>query len=381
MRLAFLIFKYFPYGGLQRDFARMLLALQSRGHHCRVYCTSWQGEEFAGIDLRVAPVTCGSNVRRNERFLAWVRADLRDEPVVGVIGFNKMPGLDVYYAGDTCYLDTAMQTGRLLYRLGWRFRHFSSWEKAVFDRESSTEILLISDREKVRFEQHYQTQAARMHLLPPGVEPDRWRSADATARRAQARHKLGLTYDVHTLLFVGSGFSRKGLDRVIRGLGYLQSTCPERRFRLLVAGQDRVGRLRLLARRQQVQEQVVFLGGRDDISDLMLAADVLVHPARSEAAGIVLLEALVAGLPVVVTDVCGYASYIKTAGAGLLLSAPFDQGALDAALAKMLDRAFQAECRAGGLNYAETTDLYSLHSAGAALIEQIIQRKEAGTGG
>lgn len=381
MRLAFLIFKYFPYGGLQRDFARMMLALQGRGHHCRVYCTSWQGEELAGIDLRVAPVTRGSNVRRNERFLAWVQADLRDEPVAGVIGFNKMPGLDVYYAGDTCYLDTALQRGRLLYRLGWRYRHFSSWEKAVFARVSSTEILLISAREKARFEQHYQTQAARMHLLPPGVEPDRRRPADATARRAQARHKLGLTYDVHTLLFVGSDFSRKGLDRAIRGLGYLQRSCPERRFRLLVAGQGRVGRLGLLARRQQVQEQVIFLGGRDDISDLMLAADVLVHPARSEAAGIVLLEALVAGLPAVVTDVCGYANHIETAGAGLLLSAPFDQSALDAALATMLDRDVQAACRARGLNYAETTDLSSLHSAGAALIEQIIQRKEAGSGG
>ncbi len=381
MRLAFLIFKYFPYGGLQRDFARMLLALQGRGHHCRVYCTSWQGEELVGIDLRVAPVTRGSNVRRNERFLTWVQADLRDEPVAGVIGFNKMPGLDVYYAGDTCYLDTAMQRGRILYRLGWRYRHFSSWEKAVFDRAARTEILLISATEKASFEQHYQTQAARMHLLPPGVEPDRRRPADATARRAQARHKLGLTYDVHTLLFVGSDFSRKGLDRAIRGLGYLQRTCPERRFRLLVAGQGRVGRLGLLARRQQVQEQVVFLGGRDDISDLMLAADVLVHPARSEAAGIVLLEALVAGLPLVVTDVCGYANHIKTAGAGLLLSAPFDQSALDAALATMLDRDVQAACRARGLNYAETTDLYSLHSAGAALIEQIIQRKEAGSGG
>tara|TARA_R110001592_G_scaffold363043_1_gene679535 strand:- start:12214 stop:13359 length:1146 start_codon:yes stop_codon:yes gene_type:complete len=381
LRLAFLIFKYFPYGGLQRDFARMLLALQGRGHHCRVYCTSWQGEELVGIDLRVAPVTRGSNVRRNERFLTWVQADLRDEPVAGVIGFNKMPGLDVYYAGDTCYLDTAMQRGRILYRLGWRYRHFSSWEKAVFDRAARTEILLISATEKASFEQHYQTQAARMHLLPPGVEPDRRRPADATARRAQARHKLGLTYDVHTLLFVGSDFSRKGLDRAIRGLGYLQRTCPERRFRLLVAGQGRVGRLGLLARRQQVQEQVVFLGGRDDISDLMLAADVLVHPARSEAAGIVLLEALVAGLPLVVTDVCGYANHIKTAGAGLLLSAPFDQSALDAALATMLDRDVQAACRARGLNYAETTDLYSLHSAGAALIEQIIQRKEAGSGG
>jgi UDP-glucose:(heptosyl)LPS alpha-1,3-glucosyltransferase len=379
--LAFLIYKYFPYGGLQRDFARMLAVLQGRGHHCRVYCTSWQGNELPGVDLRVAPVSRGSNVRRNERFLAWVQADLQLNPVDGVIGFNKMPGLDIYYAGDTCYLDSALQSRGCLYRLGWRYRHFAGWEKAVFDRASATEILLISDREKVSFEHHYHTQPARMHLLPPGVEPDRRRPDDATARRAQARHGLGLGCDEHTLLFVGSGFIRKGLDRVIRGLGSLRTHYPERRFRLLVAGQDGVGSLGLLARRQQVQEQVVFLGGRDDIPDLMLAADVLVHPARSEAAGIVLLEALVAGLPVVVTDVCGYAGHIETAGAGLVLPGPFTQGALDDALAKSLDREFQEACRSNGLKYAQNTDLYSLHSAAASVIEQIVRRKEADPGG
>jgi UDP-glucose:(heptosyl)LPS alpha-1,3-glucosyltransferase len=379
--LAFLIYKYFPYGGLQRDFARVLTVLQGRGHHCRVYCTSWQGDELPGVDLRIAPVTRGSNVRRNERFLAWVKADMREEPVAGVIGFNKMPGLDVYYAGDTCYLDAVMTSRRFLYRLGWRYRHFASWERAVFDRASATEILLISAREKASFERHYQTQTARMHLLPPGIEPNRQRPEDVTPRRAATRHSLGLQYNEHTLLFVGSGFTRKGLDRAIRGLASLCRTFPERRFRLLVAGQDGVGSLGLLARRQQVREQVEFLGGRDDIPDLLLAADVLVHPARSEAAGIVLLEALVAGLPVVVTDVCGYASYIATADAGLVLPAPFEQGALDAALVKTLDREFREGCRSSGLKYAEKADLYSLHTTAASLIEHIIRRKRAGTGG
>jgi len=379
--LAFLIYKYFPYGGLQRDFARMLTVLQGRGYDCRVYCTSWQGDELPGVDLRIAPVTRGSNVRRNQRFLTWVQEDMREGPVAGVIGFNKMPGLDVYYAGDTCYLDTVRKNGGFLYRLGWRYRHFASWERAVFDRASATEILLISNTEKASFERHYQTQKARMHLLPPGVEPNRQRPEDVTARRAQTRHSLGLEYDEHTLLFVGSGFTRKGLDRVIRGLASLRRTYPRRRFRLLVAGQDGVGSLGLLARRQQVQEQVVFLGGRGDIPDLLLAADVLVHPARSEAAGIVLLEALVAGLPVVVTDVCGYASYIEAAHAGLVLPAPFEQVALDAALVKTLDREFQDSCRSSGLKYAETADLYSLHTTGAGLIEDIVRRKGASAGG
>ena len=246
----------------------------------------------------------------------------------------------------------------------------------MFNPAASTEILLISASEQRKFERHYHTPPARMHLLPPGVAPDRRRPPDAVSRRAGARHQLGLTHDVHTLLLVGSGFITKGLDRAIRGLAYLRTAYPTRRFRLLVAGQDGAGRFSLLARRQQVQQEVTFLGGREDIADLMLAADVLVHPARSEAAGIVLLEALVTGLPVVVTGVCGYADHIEAAGAGLVLPEPFSQADLDAALACMLDGGFREQCRNQGLDYAAGEDLYSLHCVGVELIEQVIRRKQ-----
>jgi len=380
VRLALLIYKYFPYGGLQRDFARFVAELQGRGHHCRIYCTAWQGPPLPAIELCLAPASRGSNVRRNRRFIAWARADMAAHPVDGVIGFNKMPGLDVYFAGDTCYLEWARENRGFLYRLGWRFRHFAAWERAVFGVASHTGILLISRREQRRFERCYHTPAQRMHLLPPGVEPDRRRPPDAIARRAMTRHELGLSHDVHTLLFVGSGFIRKGLDRAIRALGRLRASHPGRRFRLLIAGQDRVGRLALLARRQQVQDLVMFLGGRDDIPDLLLAADVLVHPARSEAAGIVLLEAVVAGLPVVVSGECGYAEHVAAAGSGIVLPEPFGQADLDTAVERSLDPDFRRRCRENALAYAAGEDLYSLHRTGADLIEQIIRRREVGGG-
>ena len=107
MRLAFLLYKYFPYGGMQRDFARFVTEVQHRGHTCRVYYISWQGDPLPGVELCQVPVSAVSNHRRNERFTAWVQDHLQRNPVDGVVGFNKMPGLDVYYAADSCYLDKA----------------------------------------------------------------------------------------------------------------------------------------------------------------------------------------------------------------------------------------------------------------------------------
>ena len=375
MRLALLLYKYFPYGGLQRDFARIAAELQRRGHHCRVYCLAWQGEQPADIDLRLVPVTALTNVGRNRRFLRWVQADLAADPVDGVVGFNRMPGLDVYFAADPCFADKARQGRPWWYRLTPRYRHFSAWERAVFDPAAATEILLIAATEQRKFERYYHTPARRLHLLPPGVSQDRRAPPDAAAIRKRTREQLGLVDSEYTLLMVGSGFITKGLDRAISALARLQAQQPQRRMCLLVAGQDRERSFRLLARRKGVAQQVRFLGGRDDVPELLLAADLLVHPARSEAAGMVLLEALVAGLPVVVSGVCGYAHHIAAAEAGTVLPQPFSEAEFDAALAQALDPAYRERCRDNGLAYAARTDLYSMHVTAAGLIEQAVRRK------
>ena len=381
MQLAFLLYKYFPYGGMQRDFRRFVEEVQKRGHHCRIYYISWQGEPIPSADLRQVPVSARTNHRRNSLFTDWVTKDLQSDPVDGVIGFNKMPGLDVYYAADSCYLDKALTERGSLYRRGGRFRHFSDYEKAVFGRQSSTEILLISATEQAKFERHYNTQPERLHMLPPGISRDRCAGNDAQPRRKAKREELEVAHGEYVMLFVGSGFIKKGLDRAIRALANVRQEQPHQEIRLLVVGQDKERRFRRLAKKLGVMERVHFLGGRDDVADLLLAADTLVHPALDEAAGIVLLEALVAGLPVICTEVCGYAHHIADAKAGLVLRSPFVQEDLDAAVLRCLDGVYRSQCRETGLTYARLTDLYSMHSTGAELIEKLVVRKGEGRRG
>lgn len=375
MHLALLLYKYFPYGGMQRDFRRFAEELLKRGHRLRVYYIDWQGEPLAGVELRQVPVGALNNHTRNERYHRWVEADLVAHPVDGTVGFNKMPGLDVYYAADSCYMDKALNERGWLYRLSPRFRHFSAYERAVFGEESETLVLLISSTEKAKFAEHYRTPEERMRMLPPGISPDRRAGLDAPRRRAAARAGLGMSDKNHVLLFVGSGFIKKGLGRALQALAKARLLHPDRHIQLFVVGQDKEQRYRRMARRLGVADAVEFLGGREDIPDLLLAADLLVHPALDEAAGIVLLEALVAGLPVLTTDVCGYAEHIQRASAGLVLASPFDQQQMDAGLVRCLDVTFLERCRESALEYAVVEDLYSMHQMGAAIIEDCLERK------
>ncbi|MDR3158224.1 MAG: glycosyltransferase family 4 protein [Zoogloeaceae bacterium] len=358
--LAFILYKYFPFGGLQRDFLAIALECQRRGASIRVYTLNWQGGIPAGFDVRIAPVKAFFNHRRNEKFTQWVRADLKRDPVARVVGFNKMPGLDVYYAADPCFAEKAATLRHPFYRLTGRCRHFAAYERAVFDAQAKTRILMISATQCPFFVRHYATPPERFFLLPPGIAPDRKRPANAEDIRAGLRREFALEDEALLLVQIGSGFKTKGLDRALKAMAALPANIRER-ARLIAIGQDEGAPFLAQARALGLGAQFTILKGRDDIPRFLLGADLLIHPAYNENTGAVLLESLVSGLPVLTTDVCGYAHYILEAGAGKVLASPFAQEALNAALAELLAEAGTRRAFSrNALAYAETADIYAL---------------------
>ncbi len=357
--LAFCLFKYFPYGGLQRDFIRIAERCRDRGYQIRVYTLSWQGEVPEGIDVVIVPVTAITNHKRYERYYHWVQDHLKKSPVTRVVGFNKMPGLDIYYAADSCYEDKAQTQRSQLYRAIPRYKHFSQFEQAVFDANSDTKILMISEVQKPLFQKYYQTPVDRFYVLPPGISRDRIAPENSEQIRADFRAEFSIAEDENLLLMVGSGFITKGLDRILLGLSSLP-TSIQQKTRLLAVGQDSPNAFLRLAKRLGVSENVTILSGRDDIPRFLLGADLLVHPAYVENTGTVLLEAMVAGLPVLATDVCGYAHYIKDADAGKLVKSPYEQEEFDRLLLEMLTSDRRAEWHENGINFGKFADIYSM---------------------
>lgn len=368
MQLAFILYKYFPFGGLQRDFMRIAQECQRRGHAIRVYTMIWEGPIPEGFEVLIAPVKAFFNHNRNEKFRDWVQADLAKRPVAKVIGFNKMPDLDIYYAADPCFEDKAQNLRHGFYKKTGRYRHFYEYEKAVFDPLSKTHVLMISALQQPLFVKHYQTPAERFHLLPPGIATDRKAPANAADIRAEFRKEFNIKDDELLLVQIGSGFKTKGLDRSLKALASLPREL-RKCTKLIVIGQDEPRHFLLMIKKLGLSEQVTILKGRSDIPRFLLGADVLIHPAYNENTGTILLEAMVAGLPVLVTDVCGYAYYIKEADCGLVINSPFEQGNLNNALQTMLeDKEARLNWQQNGLNYAKDADIYSMPERAADII-------------
>ena len=365
---AFCLFEYVPYGGMQRDLLRIAGACMERGHRVDIFARYWRGERPGDLPVTLVRGLGVTNHGRSESFARRLGRHLSDRSYDAVVGFNKMPGLDVYFAADGCFAKKARERGRA-YRMTGRCRSYLRLERAVFHPGSGTEILLLSEKEKQVFIDSYGTREERFHLLPPGISRDRLPGDDAAPVRAALRRELGLSPSMFMVLMVGSGFRTKGVDRAVRAVSSLPRDILERTF-LFVVGDDRPGSFRRLAGRQGVKDHVRFMGGRGDVPRFLAAADLLLHPSYRENTGTVLIEALASGLPVLATDVCGYAVHVERADAGRLVPSPFRQETLDHLLLSMLVPERKNKWGRNGTAYVSRTDVFSLPQKAVDVIEQ-----------
>ncbi|MFO7761841.1 MAG: glycosyltransferase family 4 protein [Thermodesulfobacteriota bacterium] len=371
MRLAFCLFNYFPYGGLERNFRLIAEECTARGHEVDVYTMQWKGPRAGGLNIHFIPAEGWSNHRKIKVYTEYLQIMLKKKPVHLVIGFNKMPGLDLYYAGDTCYLARIRRDRGILSRLTPRYKSISNFEKAVFSPESRTEIIYISAKEKQIYQEYYETPESRFHYAPPGVNKDFIRSCLSKEKRDLIRSKLGLAENDNLLLMIGSNFFTKGVDRSIKALASLPESLFNKTF-LIIIGEGKKKKYRLMADRLNIGDKVIFMGGRDDVPSFLASADLVMQPSLNENTGNPIVEAIVAGVPVLATENCGFSEHIRASGAGKVIpSNPFDQKIMNRFLQDVLLNSDKEKWRQRALAYADQVDLYSRIPAIADIIEGI----------
>jgi len=367
--LAMVLFRYFPFGGMQANFLRIAKACLARGHHIDVYTLDWQGERPDGLNIQIIETTKRQNIHRYEQFAERMSEIMRTQSYDLVMGFNRMPGLDLYYAADPCFVERVRKTRPWYYRFSARYRHFKAFEQALFGPDSLTHILALSQLQIEEYRHNYATTIDRFSLLPPGVQTRYRRGDDAQIMRNDMRQKFNIETDTQLLLMVGSGFERKGFDRGLRAFAALPDGVRERSH-LMVIGKGREKSLTRLAVRLEIAPRFTLIPGSKDIPAFMQAADILLHPARSENTGNVIVEAICGGLPVLCSGTCGYAMHVERAIAGLVMKEPFDQAQMNKQLLRMLDPEQQRQWAGNALAYTRTEDLYSRIEAIVAGIER-----------
>ena len=190
-------------------------------------------------------------------------------------------------------------------------------------------ILAPTDREKENLLMHCHTPAPKIGVVPCGVNLDLFRPMD----KAAARQRLGFDEDESIVLYVGRFDPIKGIDRLLEAMARLKHL---KRMRLAIIGGDgpatpEYQNLRKLCGKFGIQKSVHFVGRveQNQLPPYYSAADALVVPSYYESFGLVGLESLACGTPVVATRVGAMEDIIEEGKTGHVVADLTPRGLAD----------------------------------------------------
>lgn len=330
MKLAILRRRFSSTGGAELYTHRLVAALHDAGHEIHLFAESW-AKAPPGVAVHRVEER-GSRAGRPRLYAERVNEELANDRFDCVFSLERTLKQDVYRAGDGVH--RVWLERRKEFAPWWRrpfigrgrfHRTMLALEASVFHAGNTGRIIANSEMVKGEILRHFPFPEDRIHIVRNGVEASRFRGRSGS----ELRSRLGLGESESLLLFVGSGWERKGLGFLLRALEQVNakrkvagSGLPP--VKLLVVGKGRIPR--------RPPPDVIFAGPMDDVESAYAAADLFVFPPIYEPSANVCFEALAAGLPVVTTIQNGASELIREGTTGTVLRDPSDAMALARAM-------------------------------------------------
>jgi UDP-glucose:(heptosyl)LPS alpha-1,3-glucosyltransferase len=333
-------------GGTERDLYLTAEGLRDLGHEVHLFCSEFAVQVPGGVVAHRVPVMPFGRTARlwsfalnGSRTAASAKCDV-------TVGFGRIFKQDVLRSGGGSHRYFLKQLGA---EGGWRRR---TWQKlsiyhrsvlAIERRQYSangfTEIVAVSGKVKDDLMRIYSIPEHRIRVIYNGVDRTRFTPDRREKARVIIRDQWAIPRAAAVVLFIGNGFQRKGLDRL---LAIWQSQRLQKTWLLVVGDDAGINRYKKLAETVG-QGRILFTGRQADVESYYGAADLLALPAAQEAFGNVVLEALSSGLPVLVSREVGAAELLTGALLQGIVDKPEDPVELERKLVALLEHAADPE--------------------------------------
>jgi UDP-glucose:(heptosyl)LPS alpha-1,3-glucosyltransferase len=320
-RLALVRQKYRPDGGAERFVARALEALEGEDLDLNVITREWLGETNPNWHIHLCDPIKWGRVSRERGFANAARQIWQREKYDIVQSHERIAGCDIYRAGDGVHRHWLLQRSRLLPQ--WRrqllmadrfHRYVMRAEQEMYAAPELKAVICNAQMVKKQIMADFGLAEEKISVIYNAIDNQKFLPA-AESLRHQLRQQFDIPQTAHCMIFVGSGFERKGLEAAIRATALTESM-------LLVVGQDKdEKRYRALANTLGCVDRVRFAGVQKHTLPFYQAADALLLPTLYDPFPNVILEAMSCGLPVITSTTCGGSEFIVQGENGFVCDA------------------------------------------------------------
>lgn len=358
MRLAFIKKRFSFHGGAERYLQTLIGQLRESDHEIHVFSNQWTEE--AGIIFHRVNIIPFPSFLSNLTFNSNVGAMLKacgDRSFDCIISFERTAFQDIYRAGEGCHAEwLRIRTQfepfykRVSFRTNPHHRLLLNLERRLF---RDTKLIIANSRMvKEQILRHYgdEVKEDKIIIIYNGVDLERFSPQNRQRWREDVRAELNIPEDHTVILFVGSGFERKGLKTLIQALPLLGEG-----IRVIVIGKGKGKGFKRLA---SDANKVSFLGAQRMIERFYAAADLFILPTLYDPFSNATLEAMASGLPVITTKNNGVAELITNGKEGYVMESLSDPEELASKIKLSL-----ADLDIMGKRARERAEAYSVEAA------------------
>lgn len=320
-RLALVRQKYRPDGGAERFVSRALEALDQHDLELNVITRQWQGPLKPEWRVHLCNPWKFGRISRERGFARAARKLWQREGFDLVQSHERIPGCDLYRAGDGVHRRWLEQRARVL--PDWKarqlfadryHRYVMNAEREMYAAPELKAVICNAEMVKQEIIDDFGVPEHKIRVIYNAIDSQRFSPPDEQ-QLAQLRRQRNIDPQATCLIYVGSGFERKGLDAAIRAVADTDR-------HLLIVGKDKdEKRYRSLAKTLNCEKRIHFYGMQPDTLPFYQMADGLLLPTLYDPFPNVILEAMACGLPVITTPTCGGAEFISTGENGFVCDA------------------------------------------------------------
>jgi UDP-glucose:(heptosyl)LPS alpha-1,3-glucosyltransferase len=344
MRIALISIRHARTGGTERYLNHLAAHLATMGHTVTIVCRRHEEPPHPAVRFEVLHEFAFGGSHRMWVFAKAVERHMAQTRYDVVCSLGKTWSHDVIWMGGGCYqtyLDLVYTIPRRLLRYiatrRLKSRLALAIEARAFAPGAYSRVITNSEMVKRDVISRYKIPLDKITVIHNGVDLERFHPRHRIGSGAELRQQCGFRPEHVVVVFLGTGYYRKGLDRLLAVFPALLHKRPE--ARLLVVGYDAgLEYWKSRARRLGLETHVCFLGGRGDPEVCYGAGDLYVLPTRYDPAAFSTLEALASGLPVITTATNGGAEVLVPDVHGAVLQNAEESSFLLQELLQWVDR-------------------------------------------